>query len=172
MMLLWPTPAHRCCSQARQTSGTPQGVTANPTVAWVTQRARNLMLDLGDHAGDFKFLIRGRDSKFTAMFDEVFRAEGIQIVLTAPQAPRMNAIMERWVGSVRREVLDRMLIINAAYLPKVLSEYESHFNGHRPHRALNHARPLRALPDPVDADVKVIRRDRLGGLLHEYAQVA
>ena len=76
------------------------------------------------------------------------------------------------VGSVRREVLDRMLIINATHLRKVLSEYESHFNRHRPHRALNQASPLRALPDPVDADVKVIRRDRLGGLLHEYAQVA
>jgi putative transposase len=148
------------------------GVTANPTAAWVIQQARNLMLDLGDHAGDFKFLIRDRDAKFTAMFDEVFRAEGIQIVLTAPQAPRMDAIMERWVGSVRREVLDRMLIITAAHLRKVPSEYESHFNGHRPHRALNHACPLRALPDPVDADVKVIRRDRLGGLLREYAQVA
>jgi len=148
------------------------GVTANPTGAWVAQQARNLMLDLGDRAGGFRFLIRDRDSKFTAIFDEVFRAEGIRIVLTAPQAPRMNAIMERWAGSVRREVLDRMLIINAAQLRKVLSEYESHFNGHRPHRALNHASPLRALPDPVDADVKVIRRDRLGGLLHEYAQVA
>ena len=148
------------------------GVTANPTAAWVTQQARNLMLDLGDHAGDFKFLIRDRDSKFTAMFDEVFRAEGIQIVLTAPQAPRMNAIMERWVGSVRRELLDRILIINAAHLRKALSEYESHFNGHRPHRALNQASPLRALPDPIGDDVRVIRRDRLGGLLHEYAQVA
>jgi transposase InsO family protein len=147
-------------------------VTANPTGAWVAQQARNLMLDLGDRAGGFRFLIRDRDSKFTAIFDEVFRAEGIRIVLTAPQTPRMNAIMERWVGTVRREVLDRMLIINAAHLRKVLSEYESHFNGHRPHRALNHASPLRALPDPVDADIKVIRRDRLGGLLHEYAQVA
>ena len=122
--------------------------------------------------GRNKFLIRDRDTKFTAMFDEVFRAEGIRIVLTAPRAPRMNAIMECWVGSVRREVLDRMLIINAAHLRKVLPEYESHFNRHRPHRALNQASPLRALPDPVDADVKVIRRDRLGGLLHEYAQVA
>lgn len=148
------------------------GVTANPTGAWVAQQARNLMPGLGDRAGGFRFLIRDRDSKFTAIFDEVFRAEGIRIVLAAPQAPRMNAIMERWVGSVRREVLDRMLIINAAHLRKILSEYESHFNGHRPHRALNHASPLRALPDPVDADVKVIRRDRLGGLLHEYAQVA
>ena len=80
--------------------------------------------------------------------------------------------MERWVGSVRRELLDRMLIISAAHLRKVLSEHESHFNRHRPHRALNEASPLRALPDPVDADVKVIRRDRLGGLLHEYAEVA
>jgi putative transposase len=148
------------------------GVTANPTAAWVAQQARNLMLDLGDHAGDFRFLIRDRDSKFTAMFDEVFRAEGIRIVLTAPQAPRMNSIMERWVGSVRRELLDRVLIINAAHLRKALCEYESHFNGHRPHRALNQASPLRALPDPVDADVKVVRRDRLGRLLHEYAQVA
>ncbi len=148
------------------------GVTANPTGPWVAQQARNLMLDLGDRAGGFRFLIRDRDSKFTGLFDEVFRAEGIRIVLTAPEAPRMNAIMERWVGSVRREVLDRMFVINAAHLRKILSEYESHFNGHRPHRALNHASPLRALPDPVDADVKVIRRDRLGGLLHEYAQVA
>jgi putative transposase len=105
------------------------------------------------------------------MFDEVFHTEGIRVVLTALQAPRMNAIMERWVGSVRRELLDRILIMNA-HLRKVLAEYASHFNGHRPHRALNHASPLRALPDPADADIKVIRRDRLGGLLHEYAQVA
>jgi putative transposase len=149
-----------------------RGVTANPTAAWVAQQARNLMLDLGDHTEDFNFLIRDRDSKFTTMFDEVFRAEVVRIVLTAPQAPRMNAIMERWVGSVRRELLDRVLIINAAHLRKVLSEYEAHFNGYRPHWALNQASPLRALPDPIGADVKLIRRDRLGGLLHEYAQVA
>jgi putative transposase len=119
-----------------------------------------------------KFLIRDRDAKFTAMFDEVFRAEGIRVVLTAPHAPRMNAIMERWVGSVRRELLDRILIMNAHHLRKVLAEYESHFNSHRPHRALNQASPLRTLPDPINADIKVTRRDRLGGLLHEYAQVA
>jgi transposase InsO family protein len=117
-------------------------------------------------------MIRDRDGKFTALFDEVFRAEGIRIVLTAPRSLRMNAIMERWVGSVRREFLDRILIVNATHLRKVLTEYESHFNAHRPHRALKQASPLRALPDPVDADIKVIRRDRLGGLLHEYSQVA
>jgi putative transposase len=116
--------------------------------------------------------IRDRDSTFTALFDEVFRAEGIRILLTAAQAPRMNAIMERWVGSVRRELLDRILIINAAHLCQVLTEYEHHLNAHRPHRALNQASPLGPLPDPIDADIKVIRRERLGGLLHEYSQVA
>jgi putative transposase len=149
------------------------GVTANPTVGWVAQQARNLLMDLGERAGSFKFIIRDRDGKFTALFDEVFRAEGMRIVLSAPQAPRMNAIMERWVGSVRRELLDRFLIVNAAYLREVLTEYEDHFNARRrQHRALNQASPLRALPDPVDADIKVIRRDRLGGLIHEYSQVA
>ena len=84
----------------------------------------------------------------------------------------MNAIIERWVGSVRRELLDRILIINARHLRKVLAEYEVHLNTHRPHRALNQASPLRALPDPVDADITVIRRDQLGGLIHKYTQVA
>jgi transposase InsO family protein len=120
------------------------GVTANPTAGWVAQQARNLMLDLGDRAGDVKFVIRDRDAKFTTMFDEVFRAEGIRVVLTAPQTPRMNAIMERWIGSIRRELLDRILMMNAAHLCKVLAEYESYFNGHRPHRALHQASPLRA----------------------------
>jgi transposase InsO family protein len=138
----------------------------------VAQQARNLILDLEDRAGDFRFLIRDRDRKFTTMFDEVFRAEGVRVLLTAPQAPRMNAIMERWIGSVRRELLDRTFIMNDRHLRKVLTEYETHFNEHRPHRALNQASPLRALPDPIDADIKVTRRDRLDGLLHEYTQVA
>jgi len=133
---------------------------------------RNLILDLEDRVSDFRFLIRDRDRKFTTMFDEVFRAEGVRVLLTAPQALRMNAIIERWVGSVRRELLDRTLIMNERHLRKVLTEYETHFNEHRPHRALNQASPLQALPDPIDADIKVTRRDRLGGLLHEYTQVA
>jgi transposase InsO family protein len=124
------------------------GVTANPTAGWVAQQARNLMMDLGGRAGAFKFLIRDRDSKFTALFDEVFHAEGIQIVRTAAQAPRLNAIMERWVGSVRREILDRTLIVNAARLRMVLTEYEGHFNAHRPHRALNQAQTAQSVTRP------------------------
>jgi transposase InsO family protein len=147
-------------------------VTAHPTGMWVAQQTRNLLMELGERAADVKFLIRDRDRKFTNTFDEVFRSEGIRILLSAPQAPRMNAIMERWVGSVRREILDRVLIINATHLRTVLAEYQTHFNYHRPHRALDQASPLRALPEPIDADIKVICRDRLGGLLHEYAQVA
>jgi putative transposase len=101
-----------------------------------------------------------------------FQAEGIRIIKTPVRAPRENAIMERWVGSVRREILDRILIINAAHLRTVLAEYEAHFNTYSPHRALNQASPLRALPDPVNTDINVIRHDRLGGLLYEYSQVA
>ena len=122
-------------------------------------------------------MIRDHDAKFTAIFDEVFRAEGIRVLLTAPQAPQMNAIMECQVGSVRRELLDRILIMNARHPRKVLTEYETHFNTHRPHRSLNQTSPLRPLPGPTtptpDADeMKITRRDRLGGLLHEYAQIA
>jgi putative transposase len=106
------------------------------------------------------------------MFDEVFRGEGLRVLLTAPQAPRMNAIMERWAGSARREILGRILILNAVHLRTVLAEYETHFNEHRPHRALGQASPLKALPDPTRIDFKVIRHDRLGGLLHEHRQAA
>jgi putative transposase len=84
----------------------------------------------------------------------------------------MNAAMERWIGSARREILDRILLVNAAHLRQVLAEHEDHFNVHRPHRALKQASPLRPLPGPADADIKVIRRDRPGGLIHEYGQVA
>ena len=148
------------------------GVTAHPTADWVAQQARNLLMDLGDHVSQFKFLIRDRDSKFTSMFDAVFVSEGIRIIKTPIRAPRANAIMERWIGSLRREVLDRMLILNARHLHRVLTEYEDHFNTHRPHRALDHAAPLRALPQPDTTDTKIVRRDRLGGVIHEYMQVA
>jgi putative transposase len=149
------------------------GITANPTGAWVAQQARNLLMDLGDRAAQFRFLIRDRDSKFTSVFDAVFAGGGIRILRTPVRAPRANAIAERWIGTVRRELLDRILIVNRRCLMAVLAEYVVHFNDHRPHRALNQAAPLRSLPPPASpSQLRLQRRDRLGGLIHEYAQVA
>jgi putative transposase len=149
------------------------GVTTNPSGAWVAQQARNFLMDLGDRATEFRFLIRDRDSKFTSVFDAVFASEGMRILRTPLRAPRANAIAERWIGTVRRELLDRVLIINRRHLMAVLTEYVAHFNHHRPHRALNQAAPLRSLPPPAaPSQPHLQRRDRLGGLIHEYAQVA
>ncbi|MEV4364692.1 integrase core domain-containing protein [Nonomuraea sp. NPDC049625] len=145
------------------------GVTGHPTGPWVAQQARNLMIELGDRAEGFRFLIRDRD---TTMFDEVFTAAGIRILKSPPRAPRADVFAERWIGGLRRELLDRILIVNARHLRRVLAAYETYFNEHRPHRSLGQAAPLRALPDPAEDHIEVIRRDRLGGLIHEYAQAA
>jgi transposase InsO family protein len=149
------------------------GVTSNPDGAWVAQQARNLLMELGDRAAQFTLLIRDRDSKFTDIFDAVFASECLHILRTPVRAPRAKAIAERWIGTVRRELLDRILIINRRHLTAVLAEYVAHFNDHRPHRALNHAAPLRSLPPPASpSQLRLRRRDLLGGLIHEYAQVA
>jgi len=149
------------------------GVTPHPGVAWVTQQARNLLMALDDRVGRFQFLLRDRDTKFTAAFDAVFAAEAIKVLITLVRAPRANAYAERWVGTVRRELLDRMLILGCRQLQAVLAEYVDHYNGHRPHRALGQAPPLRPAEPPVVLTTRrVLRRDRLGGLIHEYAHVA
>jgi len=150
------------------------GVTAHPDNAWVTQQARNLLMDLDQRAESMKFLLRDRDTKFTAAFDAVFTAVGIRIVRSPIQAPRANAITERWIGSCRRELLDHTLIWNQRHLLRVLREYEAHHNEHRPHRALNQAAPLKATPAPVtDLDaLRARRHDRTGGLIHEYTLAA
>jgi transposase InsO family protein len=149
------------------------GITSNPTGAWVTQQARNLLVDLADRASTLRFLIRDRDAKFTGAFDAVFAGEGIRILLTPPQAPRANALAERWVGTLRRELLDRTLILNQRQLQTVLAEYVDHYNTHRPHRSLDQAAPQQPLPAAAPHDnIRVLRQDRLGGLIHEYAQAA
>jgi hypothetical protein len=137
------------------------GITAHPTGAWVTQQARNLLMDLEGRADSPKFLIRDRDTKFTAMFDAVFTAIGARSIRTPVRAPRANAIAERWVGSARREYLDRMLITGERHLRLVLGEYIDHCNTHRPHRALQQSAPAGRPHQPaLGANVQVLRRDR------------
>jgi putative transposase len=148
-------------------------VTSHPVGARVVQQARNLLMAIGDDLGRFRFLIRDRDTKFTAAFDAVFAAEGIEVLRTPVRAPRANAYAERWVGTVRREALDRMLIFGGRHLVSVLAEYAEHYNVHRPHRALGQVPPLGLGESAVVVSAgRVVRRDRLGGLIHEYAQVA
>ena len=124
------------------------GVTSSPVGAWVTQQARNLSSVLAERAVAVRFMIRDRDAKFTSGFDEVFRSDGIRVIRTPIQAPRANAFAERFVGTVRRECLDRMLVFNRRQLKAVLSEFVDHYNGHRPHRSLDQASPLGLTPDP------------------------
>ena len=117
------------------------GITAHPAGAWVTQQARNLLMNPEDHADGLQFLVRDRDGKFTAAFDAVFTAAGVRIIKTPVQAPRADAIAERWIGSARRECLDPMLITGERHLRLVLGEYADHYNTHRPHRALQQNPP-------------------------------
>ena len=150
------------------------GTTAHPTAVWVTQAARNLVMDLDEAGAQVRYLIRDRDAKFPALFDRILTDTGIDIVLTGVRVPRMNSIMERWVGSCRRELLDRTLVWNQRHLMIVLREYDDFYNRHRPRRALKQAALLRQLPDGVtDLDqFRVQRRDRARGVIHEYRLVA
>jgi hypothetical protein len=150
------------------------GVTANPDGAWVVQQARNLTMTLAEQPRSHRILIRDRDRKFMAAFDEVFRSEGLRLIKTPIAAPRAKAHAERWVGSVWRECLDRLLIVSRRQLETVLREYAAHYTTHRPHRSLDQQPPLpqvRPRP-PLDQEWRVRRRDRLGGLLHEYELAA
>jgi transposase InsO family protein len=153
------------------------GVTAHPTGEWTVQQARNLALALGERFEDIRFLIRDRGSNFTASFDAVFQAAGTRILRTAVQAPRMNATYERLVGTLRREVLDRVLILGEGHLRAVLAEYQVHYNTARPHQGI-----AQRVPDGGHNDdhpnVAYLDRERilgkpvLGGLINEYARAA
>ncbi len=149
------------------------GCTANPTGPWVTQQARQLAWTLQEQPPLFRFLIRDRDSKFTRDFDAVFASEGIEIVKTPVRSPKANAIAERFVGTIRRECLDWLLILNRRHLEHVLRVYVDHYDTHRPHRSLRLVPPAavnRKGPITRSGDLK--RRDRLGGLIHEYRYAA
>ena len=139
--------------------------------------AKNLVMDLEDTGGRARYLIRDRDGKFPKLFDAVVADAGIDVVLSGVRIPRMNSIMERWVQTCRRELLDRTLIWNQRHLLHALREFEQFYNGHRPHQGIANARPLYPLPahvtDPeIMAHLNVRRRDRLGGILHEYERAA
>ena len=151
------------------------GATANPDAPWVAQQARNFAWSLPNRPAPPRFLIHDRDAKFTGAFDEVFRSEGLEIVKTPIQAPRANAHAERFVGTVRRECLDWILVVGRSQLERILKIYVEHYNGHRPHRGLGLMPPqpgptLRLVASPELGRVR--RRDRLGGLIHEYNAAA
>jgi transposase InsO family protein len=150
---------------------------ASATLAWdfftvdtvfLQRISRNLLLDLDQHAEDFRFLVRDRDSKFTRMFDTVFTAAGVKVLLTPPRAPQANAYAERWIGSVRRECTDRLLIYRQRHLTRVLDTYTRHYNEHRPHRSLQQRPPTPRPGPPILTHSRIRRRPILAGLINEY----
>jgi transposase InsO family protein len=144
------------------------GITANPDGPWTTQQIRNLLMDLGDSAAGFRFLVRDRAGQFTDAFDAVLASAGIQAVKIPPRSPRANAFAERFVLTARTEVTDRMLIFGERHLRSVLADYETHYNGRRPHRGrqLHPPRPDHPVADLARQRIK--RQAILGGLISEY----
>ena len=152
------------------------GVTARPDGAWTVQQARDLLMDLGERAARFRFLVRDRAGQFTDGFDAVLSAAGIEVVKIPPQSPRANAYAERWVRTARAEVTDRMLIAGPRHLRAVLEEYVAHYNQHRPHRARNLRPPdcddITTAPVTDLATARIRRHKVLGGLINEYERAA
>jgi transposase InsO family protein len=151
--------------------------TAHPTAKWIVQLARTLLMEFQDAGSKARFFIRDRDSKFTAAFDNLLADAVLNVVTTGIRIPRMNSLVERWIQTCRRELLDRTLIWNQSHLLHALSEFETFYNSHRPHRALAQAAPLRPLPTPINVPeqirhLEVRRRHRLGGTPHEYQHAA
>jgi putative transposase len=147
------------------------GVTAHPTGAWTAQQTRNLMMCLGERAGQFKFLIRDRDSKFTAAFDDVFAGNGTRVIRTPVRSPRVNSYAERFVGTLQRECLHHVQIFSEPHLRSVLAEYARHYNGHRPHQGLQQEPPQRQFSQTTSITARIERRQVLGGLISEYPKI-
>jgi putative transposase len=148
------------------------GVTRHPSGPWVAQQARNLVMDLGERAGRFKFLIRDRDAKFAAVFDSVFTDVGARVIKTPVRAPRANAFAERFVGTVRRECLDHLLIVNQRHLRGVLTGWQAHYNEHRPHQGRQQQAPNDQPDRVVDLTTATHTRAVLGALINEYHRAA
>jgi putative transposase len=148
------------------------GVTTHPTGAWTAQQARNLMMDLGERASSFRFLIRDRDGKFAAAFDGVFAGNGTRVIKTPVRSPRANSYAERFVGTLRRECLDYVLILGERHLRSILAEYARHYNGHRPHQGLGQEPPQREPGHCAGITARIERRQVLGGLISEYRKAA
>jgi putative transposase len=148
------------------------GVTAHPTGSWTAQQARNLLMDLGEHAARFSFLIRDRDSKFTAVFDDVFAGSGVRIIKTPVRSPQASSFAERYVGTLGRECLDHLLIHGEQHLRRVLAEYSRHYNDHRPHQSREQRPPLYEPGQPVDVTAKIKRTHVVQGLISEYRRAA
>ena len=149
------------------------GVTSHPTGAWTVQQARSLAMDLSG-LGLSRFLIHDRDPLFTATFDEVFRAEGLRIITTMPKTPRMNAICERVLGTLRRELLDRVLVLGERHLELALRQYVIHYNGHRPHQSRQQRPPdIETQPVPDVVGLRAVRRKPVvAGAINEYHHAA
>ena len=147
------------------------GCAAHPTAAWAAQQARNITWDLADAGIRPTILLRDRDAKFPPAFDAAFAAQGVRVVRAPVRAPRANAFAERWVGTIRRECLDWLLILGPRHLEHAVREYVRHYNAARPHRALQLHPPL-PRGQPVGWGGPVLRHDRLGGILHEYSRRA
>ncbi len=148
------------------------GITAHPTGAWTAQQARNLLMDLGERAALFRFLIRDRDSKFTTVFDEVFVGSGVRVIKTPVRSPQANSFAERYVGTLRRECLDHLLIHGERHLRQILAEYARHYNEHRPHQSREQRPPLHEPGQPVDVTGQIKRRQVVHGLISEYRRAA
>jgi transposase InsO family protein len=144
------------------------GVTAHPTGAWTAQQARNLFMNLGERTGRFRFLIRDRDSKFTAAFDEIFAGNGVRVIKTPVRSPRANSFAERYVGTLRRECQDHLLIYGERHLRRILAEYSRHYNEHRPHQSHEQRPPQHEPGQPIDMTARVKRRQVVHGLIGEY----
>ena len=149
------------------------GITEHPTGAWITQAARNLFLHHADGLAGTRALVRDRGSQFTRAFDEIFRTEGCEVLKTPVRTPVANAFAERWIGTLRRELLDRTVIWNQRQLKRLVVDYIDHYNTHRPHRSLDQRPPVATdPPDQPDRHLQVLRTARCDGLINEYRNAA